>query len=147
MSLPNNAEKVFEGKIFDVYQWEQVMFDWKKKIFEKLKRTDTVDIVAITKDNKIIIVKEEQPWREPFYWLVWWTCEKWEEPIESAKRELLEETWLISNEWKLFWKYRKSSKIDYESYIYIARNCTKIQWQKLDPGWEKIKISEKTWNL
>ena len=38
MKIPKNATKVFSGKTFDVYQWEQEMFDGSKKIFEKLKR-------------------------------------------------------------------------------------------------------------
>ena len=39
--LPKNAKRVFKGKIFDVYQWDQKMFDNSVEIFEKMKRTDT----------------------------------------------------------------------------------------------------------
>ncbi len=97
------------------------MFDWKKRIFEKAKRSDTIDVITITQDWKILILEEKQPWREVFYWLVWWTCEEDETPLETAKRELLEETWMISQEWELFWSYRLSSKLAYESHIFIAR--------------------------
>lgn len=143
--IPENANKVFSWKTFDVYQWEQEMFDWSKKIFEKLKRNDSVDIVAIDKNNSIYILEEQHPWREPFFWLVWWTCEDWETSIETARRELLEETWLESNDWELFWSYTRSSRIDHKSNIFIARNCNKIQEQNLD-AWEKIKVRIVNWN-
>ena len=37
MKVPKQAKRVFKGVIFDVYQWEQEMFDGTKEIFEKLK--------------------------------------------------------------------------------------------------------------
>ena len=145
MKIPKNATKVFSGKTFDVYQWEQEMFDGSKKIFEKLKRNDSVDIIAINKNNEIYILEEEHPWREPFFWLVWGSCENWEKPIETAKRELLEETWLQSNSWEVFGIYSRSSRIEQNSNIFIARNCVKVWEQSLD-SWEKIKFKIVNWS-
>jgi ADP-ribose pyrophosphatase len=142
--IPNSARKVFNWKTFDVYQWEQEMFDWTKKIFEKLKRNDSVDIIAIDEGNNIYILEEEHPWRPTFFWLIWGTCEDWENPIETAKRELLEETWLESNDWEIFWVYTRSSRIDQKSNIFIARRCIKIKGQNLD-SWEKIKVKKVNW--
>ena len=144
MTIPPNAKKVFSWITFDVYQWEQEMYDWSKKNFEKLKRNDSVDVVAIDKEKNIYILEEIQPWREKFFWLVWWTCEDWEKPLETAKRELLEETWLVSDNWEIFWIYTRSSKIEQKSNIFIAKNCEKIQNQNLD-SWEKIKIRLVNW--
>lgn len=118
------------------------MFNWKRKIFEKAKRADTIDVVAVTKDWKILIVEEQQPWRDVFYWLVWWTCEEHETPLETAKRELLEETWMSTENWELFWSYKISSKLLYESHIFIARNCEKTHNQYLDEWGEIITITE-----
>ena len=144
--IPENAKLAFSWQIFDVYQWEQEMFDWSKQIFEKIKREDTVDVIAILETWEIIILEEKQPWREVYYWLVWWTCESWEEPIETAKRELLEETWLVSNDWELFNSYKLSSKIAFNSNIFIARNCKKIQEQNIEEDWEKIKVIKLGWS-
>lgn len=144
-NLPENAKLVFKWKIFDVYQWEQVMFDWTIKTFEKIKRNDTIDVIAISEDWRICIVEEEQPWRTPFYWLVWGTCEDWEDHLGTAQRELLEETWMVSENWELFNSYKLSSKIDYKSHIYIARNCSVVKEQQLDPGGEKIQIKLVQW--
>lgn len=143
--LPENTKCVFKWKIFSIYQWEQEMFNWKKKIFEKAERSDTIDVIAVTKDWKILILEEKQPWREPFYWLVWWTCEENEQPIETAKRELLEETWMNTQVLELFWSYKISSKLAYESHIFIAKDCEKIQDQNLDDWGEIIKLKEMNW--
>jgi len=58
--IPENAEQVFKGQIFDVYHWRQEMFDGSTETFEMLKRPDTIKIIAI-KDKKIVILEEEQP--------------------------------------------------------------------------------------
>jgi len=41
MKLTSQAQRVFKGIIFDVYQWKQKMFDGSQGIFEMLKRPDT----------------------------------------------------------------------------------------------------------
>lgn len=143
--MPENAKCVFQGKVFSIHQREQEMFNWEIKIFEKAERADTIDVVAVTNDWKILILEERQPWRDTFYWLVWWTCEKNEEPLETAKRELLEETWMESQKWELFNSYRISSKLAYESHIFIARNCEKVNHQDLDDWGEIIKLKEMNW--
>ncbi|EKD44718.1 MAG: NUDIX hydrolase [uncultured bacterium (gcode 4)] len=144
MKIPEHAKKVFSWKTFDTYQWEQEMFDGTTKTFEKLRRNPSVDTIAVSESGEIYILEEEHPGRSPFYGLVWWTCEDWEEPIDTAKRELLEETGLVSDDWELFGSYEKSSRIDYTSNIFIARNCKRIQDQNLDSG-EKIQIRMVNW--
>jgi hypothetical protein len=37
--IPNHARIVFHGQLFDVYQWEQKLFNGKTAIFEKIKRS------------------------------------------------------------------------------------------------------------
>jgi hypothetical protein len=99
--LPKNAKKVFQGKIFDVYQWEQKMFDNSVEIFEKLKRADTVVAIAI-KGDKIIIQEQKQPdWTHLLVSLPGGRCERNELPLSAVKRELLEETGYVSDDWKL----------------------------------------------
>ena len=51
--LPENAKLVFKGVMFDTYQWEVDGYDGSKRIFEKLKRPDTVMIIPITEEGKI----------------------------------------------------------------------------------------------
>lgn len=137
--IPTHAKKVFKGKIFDVYQWEQEGYDGKVKIFEKLKRYDSALVIPVTEDGKIIIAKQEQPGVTPFVGLVGGRLDEGEEPLEAAKRELLEETGYEAIEWELFDASQPVSKIDWAVYLFIARGCKKVAEQNLD-GAEKVEL-------
>lgn len=84
-SLPSNAKLVFKGTIFDVYQWEQEGYDGKVKIFEKIKRPDTVVILPILEDGKILLARQGQPGKEPFLGTVGGRVDEGETPLEAAK--------------------------------------------------------------
>ena len=56
-----------------------------------------------------------------------------ESPLEAAKRELLEETGCISDEWIFIGKVHPNLAIQNNScFTYLANNITKIQKPKLD---------------
>lgn len=138
MKVPHEAKKVFTGEIFDVYQWEQKMFDGSDATFEMIKRPDTIQIIAVD-GEKIYLSVEEQPFKGSFIGMLGGRVEKGEEPLAAAKRELLEEAGFASNDWDLFKTYQPFSKMDWMIYLYIARNCKQIAEQRLDPG-EKITL-------
>ena len=137
--MPQNAKLVFKGIIFNVYQWEQQGYDGKTKIFEKIKRADTAAVVPITEDGKFILAKQVQPGIQPFIGLVGGRLDEGEEPLDAAKRELLEETGYAAREWLLFDSVQPVSKIDWAVYTFIAKGCHKVTEQNLD-GAEKIEL-------
>ncbi|MBI2473715.1 NUDIX hydrolase [Candidatus Uhrbacteria bacterium] len=138
--IPTQAKRVFKGQIFDVYQWEQEMYDGTKEIFEKLRRSYTVEIIATTPEGKIIIQRQEQPDSDiAFLSLVGGRIEEGEDPLEAAHREMLEETGYASELWTHLDTYDGSNKVDWKNFIYAARNCEKISEQHLDPG-ERIEV-------
>lgn len=140
MSLPKWAKKVFSGQIFDVYQWKQKMFDGTYQIFEKVKRHDTV-IVLAEYAWKIVVCKQRQPDRtESSLSLPGWRIDPGEKPLAAAKRELLEETWMKAKTMKLWKIYKPFHKIIWTSYVYIATWCEVVAKQELDCG-EKIDVS------
>jgi ADP-ribose pyrophosphatase len=142
MKLPSNAKKVFQGKIFSVYQWEQKLYDGTTATFEMLKRTGTIQIIP-TADDYVYLSYEEQPTKPLSYTLFGGRQEPNEDPLVTAKRELLEETGLESDDWELLKTYEYMGKIEWPMYLYIARNCRKVSKQHLDPG-EKIEIKKVT---
>ncbi|MEK7084413.1 MAG: NUDIX domain-containing protein [Patescibacteria group bacterium] len=138
MNIPPQAKKVFTGKIFDVYQWEQKLFDGSSETFEMLKRPNTLQVIATIGDT-IVIAMDEQPGRPPRPTLLGGRQEPDETPLEGAKRELLEESGLASSDWEEFTCIQPVGKIEWNVYTFIARDCKKIQNPQLDPG-EKIDL-------
>ena len=137
--IPDHAKKVFKGVIFDVYHWEQEMFDGTFETFEKLRRADATQLIAITEEGKIIVTEEQQPCKAPYLNVPGGRIEEDENPLESAQRELLEETGYASGDVELLSVSRPYSKIDSAVHYFVARNCKKVAEQHLDAG-EKISI-------
>lgn len=137
--LPPDAKKVFDGIIFDVYQWEQKQFDGTLKTFEKLARVDSVMIIPVTLDNKIVLLEQEQPGKPPFIGLAGGRAEDGEDVITAAERELLEETGFKAKNFKVFDAQQPLSKVEWAVYTLVAQGCEKISEQNLDSG-EKIKL-------
>lgn len=137
-NIPADAKCVFKGITYDVYQWEQQMFDGTSKIFEALRRNLGVQIIAVI-DNKILLQKEEQPHKGEFISLPGGCADNEKESsINVAKREFLEETGYSVKNWQLWHSQGFSARIDWNSYYYIAKNCEKVQEPQLDSG-EKIE--------
>lgn len=140
-TLPPEAEKVFEGHTFDVYQWPQEMYDGSIQTFEKLQREDSTIVLAVTEQGKILVLEQEQPRKLPFIGFSGGQVEEGEDPEEGAKRELLEETGFSSTDLELIKAIQPSGRIDWNIHFYVARNCRKVADQALDPG-EKITVLE-----
>lgn len=138
--IPENATLAFKGKIFDVYQWEQKLYDGSFATFEMLRRPDTAFVIAID-DGQIVVLDEEQPDGvsrqnsmpagriEPAD----------ESPLNGAKRELLEETGLEFEKWALFEVQQPVMKLEWFTYVYVATKKKSEVSPKLDPG-EKISV-------
>lgn len=137
--IPNTAKRVFKGVIFDVYQWQQEMFDGTFETFEKLKRPDTVVVFPILDDGKILLTKQEQPGKEPFIGATGGRVDEGEDILEAAKRELLEESGYEAEEMVLWKSVQPISKIEWSIYIFIARKLNKVADLNLDAG-EKIEL-------
>lgn len=134
--IPSQAKRVFKGVIFDVYQWSQKMFDGSVATFEKLKRPDTVEVIAAV-ENKILILEQEQPNHAPFVSLPGGRVDGGEKPLAAAKRELLEESGYVSNNWKKWDSFSPYDKIVWQIHWFVARDCKLKHKPRPDVG-EKI---------
>lgn len=137
--IPNNAQLVFKGKLFDVYQWEQVMFDGTKKTFEKVKRPDTVLVFPIMDNGKIILIEEEQPGSTPVICPIGGRVDEGEDALDAVKRELLEESGYVANEFVLWKAINPEIKVDRAKYFFIAKGLKKVSDPSNDNG-EKINF-------
>ena len=135
--IPESAKRVFAGDIFDVYQWEQELFDGTKMTFEKISRPDTAVVIPVLPDERILLVEDSQPDRETILSAPSGRIEEGETPEETATRELLEETGYKVKELLPFFTFQPHNKIDWFVYTFIGKGCTKIAEPHLDAG-EKI---------
>lgn len=139
VTVPAGAEKVFTGIIYDVYHWQQQLFDGTTTTFEMLKRPDTVKTLAV-KDDKLVVLEQEQPNQKVFYDIPGGAHDQESETeLEAAKRELREETGLTSASWRLLSVRQPNPKIDQLVYTFLATDCMASGMSTLDSG-EKIKI-------
>lgn len=134
--IPPHAKKVFHGVVFDIYQWKQEMFDGSTQTFERVKRADTATIIPVVGD-KILILEQEQPGTPAFLCFPGGQRDDDEDPLDTAKRELLEETGYSSNDWEFLQSETPSTRMIWTLYTYIARDCVQTDTQHLDAG-EKI---------
>ena len=141
--IPENAKRVFKGVVFDVYQWEQKMFDGSKATFEKLRRPDTVVVFPVLPGGKIILTEQEQPGKAPFIGATGGRVDEGEDILEAAKRELLEESGYTAEEFILWDTQHPTSKLDWVVYTFIAKKIKRVAEPELDAG-EKIKLIELT---
>lgn len=139
VKIPEGAKCAWKWKLFSVWTRNQEMFDWSTKIFEWVKRFDSIQWIVVDGEN-IILPYEIQPARSEWNYGLWgWMLEEWEIPAEAMAREFLEESGMI---WDIvFWKnLSKEWYISRDEHFYIIKNIKKVQAPMTDPWWEKIEI-------
>lgn len=142
--IPKHAKLVHSGEIFKVYEWEQQMFDGSTHVFETAVRPDTVNVIAIGEDGLVYYAEEQQPDTGSFLSIFGGRIDHPDEdPLDAAKRELLEESGMVSDDWELYFEVDFPGKIIWKTSTFIAKNCKKIAEQKLDSG-EKITVTSCT---
>jgi len=138
--IPPDATRVFKGKCFDIYQWKQQLFDDTETIFEKVKAVNTVSIIPVTENGKILISHQQQPGTVSFMSVFGGRIDNDEHPLDAAKRELLEETGYTAKKFILWDATQLLHQIEWTMYTFIAKGCKKVNDPQLDGG-EKIKIT------
>jgi 8-oxo-dGTP pyrophosphatase MutT (NUDIX family) len=94
---PDESRRVFEGKLISVD-----VESWGGHEREVVRHPGAVAIVAIDADGRITLVRQlREPARKRLLELPAGTREPDEEPLETAKRELVEEAGLGGGEWRL----------------------------------------------
>lgn len=143
--LPPHARKVFHGERYEIYQWEQKQFDESVKIYESIKRFDTVIVYPVI-DEKVVIIEEEQPhWGRASDSFVAGGINDDEDIFDAAQRELLEETGMVFKDFYLVHAEQKNIDTHSNIYIFVAKNYVKTEGKHLDAG-EKTHPKEVTFD-
>jgi ADP-ribose pyrophosphatase len=131
--IPPHADRVFKGVIFDIHQWQQEMYDGSTAVFEIASRAPTVEVIALDGED-IIFSQQEQPNKGMYYSFLGGRGEPGEDPLHTAQRELMEESGLASDNWRLLRTYPFPGKIDWTVYLYLATDCRTVAAPALDAG-------------
>lgn len=138
--IPTKAVCVHKGIIFDVYNWEQELFDGSNVTYEMLKRPDTVNVIGIVED-KILLLDNTQPvsgTKKCFPGGQIDTTDKTAE--DAAKRELLEETGYSFKNWRLIQVTQPYLKLEWFINYFVAWDMLEISKPLNDPG-EKTSVN------
>lgn len=97
---------------------------------------DSTQVFALTEDDQVVIVQQFRPGTETLdVELPGGGMEKGEDPLDAAKRELLEETGYTTDEpLKLLSKMPYSPYSTGTRYCFLATGCKKVSTQDLDPN-------------
>lgn len=137
--IPDSAERVFEGVIHDVYQWQQELFDGSKTTFEMLKRADSAVAICIV-DDRIIVLHDDQPHRGLRMSFPGGRVDPTDpDMLAAVRREVLEETGYTFKTWRLIQVRQPSSKMEWFVHEYVAWDPIGQVTPHFDPG-EKIEL-------
>ncbi len=92
-------------------------------------KNKAIGIVPVDADGNVYLVGQ---WRYPLEEYSWEIPEgggpEGEQPLETAKRELLEETGLLADSWTLLGKLHTSNSVcDEVGYLFLAQKLTQVE--------------------
>ena len=102
--------------------------------FYTIRIPDAASICAITEDGRVLLKREYRyACREALIELPAGQFEKNENPLDVAKRELLEETGYVSDSWTYLGATKEStSKLTNTMHLFMAIDCQCVAEQHLD---------------
>lgn len=128
-------KKLLETPIFSLHQRDLIP-DKKSSPspFYVLDTSDWINVIALTKNREIVLVEQYRAGiHEPTLEIPGGIVDENESPLESAKRELLEETGFQSEKWSKIGKVSSNAAIlNNYAHTFLAEDCKKVSDQQLD---------------
>jgi ADP-ribose pyrophosphatase len=143
LRIPAQAELVFHGRLYDTYQWPQLLFDGKTATFEMLKRPDTVNVIAVN-NGKVLLIDTQQPGSTRGLALPGGRVDGDEDALKAGLRELEEETGRVFETIERLDTVQPEAKVEWFVHLCIAHGLKAIGEQNLDTGGEKANVIEVT---
>lgn len=131
---PSSARLAFRGILFEVWQWEQTLFDGTETVFEVLSRPDTVLVLPVLDDGLVVLAQERQPGMPLMLRTLGGRIRPGESPEEAAHRELFEESGYVAEELRLWDAWQPVNKMDWAVYLYVAHALSRPSDATLDGG-------------
>jgi len=121
-----NKKIIFEGNIIDMEKYDIELPNKKKATREVVRHPGAVGILVVDDENKIWLVEQYRfPIGKTLLEIPAGKIDKGESPEETAKRELKEETGIISEDLLRLGKiYTTAGFSDEVIYLYLAKNIS-----------------------
>ena len=130
-----SGEEVYRGGFLSLQRDVVRMPDGAQAVREYIRHPGAVAILALFADGRVLLERQfRYPHHRDFIELPAGKREAGEPPLETAKRELLEETGYVAAEWRRLGVIHNAIAYSDEGIeIYLARGLEKRE-AKLDPG-------------
>lgn len=133
---------LFQSPFFELYKEKVETFGGKTMdAYYRMELGDWVQVVAEDEAGKLVMIKQYRHGsKDTHIEIVGGAIDKGEDPLEAAKRELLEEVGYESDEWEQLAITRPNPAIqDNRMFSYVAKNAKEVAEQDLDP-YEEIDV-------
>jgi len=140
--LTKGINTEYTTKIFKVLSKEMKLeSEGITATFSVLEAPDWINVIPLTPEREIVLVEQYRYGIDlPTLELPGGMCDPGEDPLETSKRETLEETGYASEEWISLGKVSSNPAImDNYTHTFLALNCHKVKEQQLD-GNERINV-------
>ncbi|MCG8373647.1 MAG: NUDIX hydrolase [Balneolales bacterium] len=109
--------------------------------FSILEAPDWINVIALTPENEIVLVEQYRYGTEmPTLELPGGVCDPGETPLDTSRRELMEETGYSAEEWIYLGKVSSNpAMLTNFTHTYLAKGSVKSGMQQLD-GNERINV-------
>jgi len=119
----------------------------RESVFTRLLCPEWVNVIAVTRDGELLAVEQfRHGHQEPSLEIVGGVCDPGEEPLESARRELLEETGHLADEIvSLGFSHPNPAIQDNRCHFFLALGCHPVAELDLDPS-EELRVWSLNWD-
>lgn len=127
------SQQIYDGAILRLYRNKVQLEDGQEAYRELIHHDDAVAILAIDNQDRVLLVKQyRSALDEAIYEIPAGLIDRHngiaDDPLETAKRELEEETDYQANEWKYLDKFYVSpGYLDEQIYLFYASELTEVQ--------------------
>lgn len=126
------TDRIYEGKMINLRVDTVMLPEEKQSKREIVEHPGAVAIIPITKNNKIVMIKQfRKPVEDYLLEVPAGKIDENEEPLSSAIRELKEETGYVARDMKFLLKFYTSPGFSNETiHLYIAKD---LSLEEADP--------------
>ncbi|SFA52644.1 ADP-ribose pyrophosphatase [Anoxybacillus pushchinoensis] len=141
-----NQQRIFSGKVIDMYVEDVLLPNGETSKREIVKHPGAVAVIAITKENKMVLVRQYRKALERvLVEIPAGKLEKGEAPLETARRELEEETGYVCETMEpLHSFYTSPGFADELVHIFLAKGLTKKSEKQMLDDDEFVDVLEVT---